>query len=230
MTTTKTEFELLIENLTMEDILYENKNMLLQDILSNLPKEVVNIIDTLSNEVIPPHFSKLLEGSSIDKLCDIYKIFGRFLTNMKCSSNPLELRKAKIISCIERELNKIDNPTTLVDKIIKNHFTKKTKNIDWVNEFVVGEEVLLFTGSYKKGIIKKINTKSVSVSMYAYDTIDDNNAWVNQTVGKTRLIWKPEITGSKVVYHHKNLKKRGEVNGAFDRYFLEGERSVDYGN
>jgi len=203
MTTTKTEFELLIENLTMEDILYGNKNMLLQHILSNLPKDIVNIIDTLSNEVIPPHFTTLLENSSLNKLCDILAMFSMRLTNIKCSRVSLTVRKEKIISVITEQLNNIDNPTTLVDKIIKDHFTKKTKNIDWVNEFVVGEEVLVWIGlSYKKGIIKKINTKSVDLSQYAYHT----------------------------VYRREDLKKRGEDDGAYDRYFLEGEWIIDYEN
>lgn len=225
MTNTKTEFDLLIKNMTMEDLF--DKNTLLQTYLSNLPQEVVNIIDTLSNEVIPPHFTELLKDSSVDKLCDILSLFSKKITNMKNSRIPLEKRKTTIISFITDEINKLDEPTTLVDKIIKDHFTKKTKNIEWLNEFVVGEEVLV---NYKKGKIEKINPKSVSVSMYTFDIINDDFAWNNQTFGTIRYIWKPEIRDTIVIHSREKLIKRGEDEGAFDRYFIEGERSVDYGN
>jgi len=189
-----------------------NKNTILQNTLYNLPKDIVNMIDYLSNEVIPPHFTKLLKDSSIDKLCDILKMFGKRLTNMKNSRIPIDTRRETIIIYITNELNKLDEPTTLVDKISKDHFNIKTKNIEWLKEFVVGEEVLVLEGDFFKGIIKKINPKSVSISMYDYDTIGARHPYGN------RHLWKPEILSTKIVYSRVKLFKRGQDRG-LDRYF-----------
>ena len=108
--------------------------------------------------------------------------------------------------------------------------TMSTKD-EWMTNFVIGEEVLI-AGKYMhnpniKGIIAKINKKSVSVKLFAYTEINDKHSCENRTYGYNKLIWETYTNNSKVIFNKNLIIKKGEQ---YDEEFIEGKRGYDYGN
>jgi hypothetical protein len=186
-----------------------------------------------------------LDNAGIDKLVSIYgEQFKRRLTNMKASSIPLEKRKNLIITKILECVVKSDD-NTLSQKIIDTYFPvkeKKEKPVPtWINDFVVGEEVMLkfapqdkqfsniYTKIHRKGKVLKINKKSISVGLFGYDDIDDMDAIKNQTYGFNKLVWLNFINGKMVVFNRNEIVKKGEM-AWIDEEFIVGKRRVDWGN
>lgn len=183
-----------------------------------------------------------LNTAGIDTMVSIYgNIFKRKISNMKASSIPLEKRRNLIITKILEALVKSDDDT-LSKKIIETYFAEKPKQekpvADWVTDFVVGEEVIITLAPqqqkrgmkiHRKGKIIKINKKSVSVELFAYNEIDDKNALNNQTYGYNKLVWASFTNDKMVIFARNMLVKRGD-NNRTDEEFVEGKRSVDYGN
>jgi hypothetical protein len=217
-------------------------------------EQIINVPAVVAPAVVAPavvdftteqnDFITKIESAGIDKLCEIYsKEFKKRLTNMKSNKIPLEKRKNIIVKCIMQEIVKGDT-IALQKKILDGYFaptpTKEKPNAEWVNDFVVGEDVLVMrcpqqnptTFSSKiqrKGKITKINKKSVSVSLYAYNETDDLRALQEQTHGRNRLVWCNFTNDTKVVFDRNDLQKKG-VYAYADKLFEEGERRVDYGN
>jgi hypothetical protein len=186
----------------------------------------------ISNDLL----MKKMETAGIDKLVSIYgEQFHRRLTNMKASSIPLEKRRSLIITKIMEQIAKSDDKAH-DKKIMDTYFAEKPKEekpiVEWLSNFAIGEEVIITNGPYKcphrKGIISKINKKSVSVKLFAYREIDDKNALLNQTYGYNKLIWKTYTDDSKVIFDKKSIVKKGEMSW-IDEEFIEGKRFVDYG-
>lgn len=189
--------------------------------------------DTACTTIMTQPLSLKLYSASIDTLIHIYqKEFGRRFSNMKCSSIPLEKRKKTIITGILKQVNTQD----LSRKIMTTYFEEPKKEKatpSWIQEFVVGDEVLVNVGTHWssskriKSVVTKINAKSVTVRLYAYRTIDDDNAFRNQTYGKDRLIWTELSTETKTLFSRHDLIKRGEYS-FYDNLFVEGEHDVDF--
>lgn len=173
-----------------------------------------------------------LETAGIDKMCLIYgEQFKRRITNMKSSRIPLEKRLSLIRGKIFQEVS--NNPDkSIAQKILDKYFQKKEvakKDASWVEDFTIGEEVLIFERRMKrKGVVKKINKTSVSVDLFHYSEIDDRYALENQTYGKNRLIWSSWTDKRQVIYSRDGIIKKGQET-YYDKEFLEGGRSVDYG-
>jgi hypothetical protein len=55
------------------------------------------------------------------------------------------------------------------------------------------------------------------------------NAIENQTLGYDRLVWDNFTNDSQVIYSKDNIVKKGQHKWG-DETFIEGKRSVDYGN
>jgi hypothetical protein len=174
-----------------------------------------------------------LEKCGIDKLCLIYKNeFKRRITNMKCSSIPLEKRKNTIVCAILEQLLKIGEDG-LYRSILDKYFAPKQKKVNdnsWVNDFNVNEEVVVYhDGIYRKAIVKKINKASVSVLLAMYREEDDLNAIKNQTYGTNKLIWGGWCLKTIPIKSRSRLYKKGD-GWKYDEHIIEGSRSVDYGN
>lgn len=182
-----------------------------------------------------------LDGAGIDKLVTIYgNEFKRRITNMKASSIPLEDRRKLITKKILEAVVTADDTVALSQKILDTYFVEKKreeKNVEWLNEFQVGEEILVYTpykdyhatNIWQLAVVNKINKKTISVSLYGYDEVHDNDAVRNQTYGNNRLIWNksPINQTKKVVSDRRSIIKKG---ANMDHRFTEGLRSVDYGN
>ena len=185
---------------------------------------------------------KKLDFAGIDTMVSIYgNIFKRKISNMKASSIPLEKRRNLIITKILEAVIKSDDEL-ISKKIIETYFAEKPKQekpvADWVTDFVVGEEVIITLAPqqqkrgmkiHRKGKIIKINKKSVSVELFAYNEIDDKNALKNQTYGYNKLVWASFTNDKMVIFTRNMLVKKGD-NNRTDEEFVEGKRSVDYGN
>jgi hypothetical protein len=155
---------------------------------------------------------------------------------MNNSRISLEERKNFITKLI---IKHCDENLTKYTAIMESEFqdtAKPVKNYDWVNDFTVGEEVIVRHFKSKKprtvtrdrkGIIRKIG-KTIQVELYNYFQIIDVNAIKNQTYGKHRLIWSDTFDEKITVYCRNALYKRGEYNH-IDALFEEGEKSCDYG-
>jgi len=194
--------------------------------------------DEDEDEILTASLEAKIRNAGIPTLVSIYKEqFNRRISNMNASSIPLEKRKSLIVGKI---LEKCD--TIEIKKIIMDtYFTKKEKeekDVSWLNNFVVGEEVLIMgakaQGKYsrtitRKGLIQKINKTSVSVRLFAYTEIDDMNAIENQTWGYNRLVWDNFTNDSQVIYSKDNIVKKGECKYR-DEELIEGKKMVDYGN
>ena len=115
---------------------------------------------------------------------------------------------------------------------INGRWVKKPteKNYEWLSNFVIGEEVLI-AGKYMhdpniKGIIAKINKKSVSVKLFAYTEGACIPAFENRDYGYKKLIWETYTNDSKVIFNKDLIIKKGEQ---YDAEFIEGKRGYDYG-
>lgn len=175
-----------------------------------------------------------LMEASINTLCGILrKEFNKGLTNMKSASIPLEKRKETIIKCILNECEKNEKDINL---ILAEHLNKKKikpdNNYEWINEFKVGDEILvdMRNGGWNtekvKAVVKKINTCGLSVNLFNYRRITDTDALQNQTFGKDRLIWTDLQTKTKVIQSRHRIIKKGEY---YDDMFNEGWVQVDFG-
>lgn len=174
-----------------------------------------------------------LNKAGIDMLVTIYKNeFKRKITNMKCSAIPLDKRKGLIIKNILEAIVKGDT-LALTDKIITTYFSKnteKTLSPEWINEFSLREEILVYNdGIYNKGFVYKINKKSISVRLFCYSEIDDMNAIVNQTYGTNKLKWWGLTNKTKIIFKRHHIIKKDERT-YMNELFEQGERRVDYGN
>lgn len=100
---------------------------------------------------------------------------------------------------------------------------------DWMNDFAVGEDVLVggggVSGFLHKGQVQKINKKSLSLKLYQYTMIADDEAKKNQTEGSIRLVWGDLIPYTYMVYRRADVYKRSQ---GYAKYFAEGKRYVDY--
>ena len=186
---------------------------------------------------------KKLDEAGIDKLVSIYgDKFKRRISNMKCSRIPLEERKNLIVKKILEQVVKSENEN-ISREILDTYFSEKEKkekeSPSWLNDYVVGEEVFILSaksqgrGRYvnRKAVISKINKKSLSVRLYGYNEIDDLNAIQNQTYGYNRLVWFGFTNDSQIMYDNRNIiKKEHLTSTGYDEEFIEGRRSVDYGN
>ena len=198
-------------------------------------KEVCNQGEMLDNKDLVEDVKSCLMKASIDTLCSMLrKEFKKGFTNMKCASIPLEKRKEVLVKSIlnECEKNEKDINLLVVEHLNKKKITSSDKNYEWINEFEVGEEIIVnvskgrWTFKKVKAVVKKINKCGISVNCYNYDTITDYAALRNQTIGKTRLIWTDLQTKTKVIQSRHNIYKRGEF---YDDMFNEGWVEVDYG-
>lgn len=174
---------------------------------------------------------KKLETAGIDKLISIYgEQFNNRFTNMKSSKIPLEKRRTLIITKIMEAVTKNE----IHNKIIDIYFAEKQKEEkpkdEWMSNFVIGEEVLI-AGKYtwnpnRKGIIAKINKKSVSIELFAYEESDFIPSFENRDYGYKKLIWGTHTDYKQVIYDKNLIIKKGEH---LDEEFIEGKRPVDYG-
>ncbi len=126
-------------------------------------------------------------------------------------------------------INELDERIRINGKWVKKPKDKKT-NDEWLSNFVVGEEVLI-SGKYSfdpniKGIIAKINKKSVSVKLFAYEEIVNEKDFENHAYGYNKLIWETYTNDSKVIFNKNKIIKKGEQ---YDEEFIEGKRGYDYG-
>ena len=139
------------------------------------PPAAAAAVDTPSDE-----YSTLvdsLHSAGIDKLVKILRNeFSRGLTNMKCCDIRLETRKNTIVAKILEHV-KIGDQDKLVASIMATYFAPKEKvppgEALWITSFSVGEIVLVhgcgeFRRIWQKGVVDKVNTTSVTVSLFQY--------------------------------------------------------------
>jgi hypothetical protein len=179
-----------------------------------------------------------LNGCGIDVLISILgDEFRRSITNMKSSSIPLERRKGLAIKTIMEFVAKGDS-IAISNRILETYFApKEPKNTEWLNDFVVGEEVISkyapqerpsLKNIYRKGIVSKINKKSLTIRLFAYKEIDDMDAIQNQTFGYNRLIWETRTNETQIIFDRMSIAKKGQET-YYDAHFVEGKRLVDWG-
>lgn len=177
-----------------------------------------------------------LQHAGLDTLISIFrKEFNKGFTNMKSSRIPLERRRMLIKNAILEEIEKQNVQETFCKKLLETYFAPPPSRVyetDWLSEFAVGEEVL-FNQAYRPcrlAVIEKINKKSLSVRLYGYTEIWDRRAMTNQTSGIDRLVWNKAVDdGKKTIFKRGDIIKRGQERH-YDEEFVEGQRSVDYGN
>lgn len=178
---------------------------------------------------------KKIEEAGIDVLVSIYgNEFKKRITNMKCSSIPLQKRKDLITSKILEEVLK-SNDEKLSKKLLDKYFApkqKQVKDVEWVKEFEVGEEVLVYRGlgmgGRRKAKIIKINDKSITIRYFDYCMINDLHAIQLQTYGTHRLIWGSLGEEKRVIKSRCDIYKKGQES-YYDPEFEEGKQSCDYG-
>lgn len=203
------------------------------------PKNIIFIIEDDNTEI---EFMKHLDDAGIPKMVSILgNEFKTRVSNIKCSSIPLEKRKELLKNTILSKCITID----IKQKIIDTYFTKKEvakKDISWLDDFTVGEEVLItnakkqnstlskccYSNIVRKAKIAKINKSSISVGLFAYTEKYDIDALQNQTYGSTKLIWNSFTNDSQIVYDRRDIIKKGECSWR-ENIFEEGEINVDYG-
>jgi hypothetical protein len=213
-----------------------------------LPQDCFNIVKDYMGIVSVPNpirfdqdiLIEQLNKCGIDKLCLIYgNEFKRRMTNMKCSSIPLEKRKNTIIGAILKQFLLIEENVkdSVYRCILDKYFApkqKKVKDNSWVNDFNVNEEVIVYHDEnnyrsiFRKAIVKKINKASVSVLLAMYREEDDLNAIKNQTYGYNKLIWGGWCLKTIPIKSRSRLHKKGDEK--YNSYINEGQRWVDYGN
>jgi len=199
------------------------------------PDEIWNIIKEYMIDTQKHILISNLHKSGINILISILKgQFKRGLTNMKSTSIPLEKRRNNIITTILKYSKKTD-----INNILKLYFTKKeeikeVKDFSWINNYSVGEELLCLTKEYgicwSKAIISQLNKNSITVNLYNYSEIPDYEVIKNQTWGEHRLIWNKFYKSKKIIYDKKYLIKQINFDDRKLKIFIEGTRSVDYGN
>ena len=77
-------------------------------------------------------------------------------------------------------------------------------------------------------MILKKNQSSLTVVLYLYNVISDDNAVINQTYGTDRLVWIAPYGQKKIIRSRDTIIKHGE-DPYYDMLFLEGKKNVDYG-
>lgn len=199
------------------------------------PDEIWDNIKEFMIEKPKHKLIKKLNKTGIDTLVKILKgQFKRGFSNMKSSSIPLEKRRNLIITTIL----KCSKPSN-IDDILKLYYaekdkTKIEKDCSWVNNYSVGEELLGRTGEYgiyfRKAKVVKINKSSITIGLYYYNQIDDDDAARNQTYGNHRLIWGNFINDKKIIYNKDQLIKQTDFKDWNKKIFIEGKKSCDYGN
>jgi len=194
-----------------------------------------DIWDNIKDFMIEKPKHKLIEklkDTGIDTLVKILRgQFKRGFTNMKSSSIPLEERRNLIITTILKCSKQSNNE----NDILKLYYAEKdNKECSWVNNYSIGEELLCRTGEYgirsRKAKVVKINKSSITVGLYYYNQINDDNACRNQTYGNHRLIWGNFINDKKIIYNERYLIKQNEFSQYELLQFIEGKKSCDYGN
>jgi hypothetical protein len=178
-----------------------------------------------------------LDSAGLDVMINILKnTFKSKVSNMKDTRIPLEKRRNLLIKIILENIVR-STDVTLSKKILDTYFQKKVsikRDVSWINDFVVGEIVLVRRSDGRNGFLKakivKINKTTLSVKMYHYTTITDKDALINQTYGTDRLIWGDCLGEIKNCYSSSRIIKLGQGNGALDDQFIEGKCRVDYGN
>jgi hypothetical protein len=96
---------------------------------------------------------------------------------------------------------------------------KQNEFKSWTKDLNVDDEVIVYRDFWRKGVVKKINQTSVSVVLYMFDEVDDDNYTTYKKLVWTRL-------GDEVVEikHNKSsamgtiIYKKGEKK-YMDRYF-----------
>jgi hypothetical protein len=208
--------------------------------LNHVAKGLSSVLSTPVREEQPKYYN--FEELGIDSLISILALWNRKVTNMKSSSIPLEKRKTTIISAIRKVIK--EKPDHLKFVSIAGYFKSKekpkAKEID-VNllKYNIGDEVLYDDGRYRckwiLGKVVKFNTKSLTIQLDSYRTIDDLNAIQNQTYGEHKLIWnhcfgekKVVITDPTKIYSKQDCLDRKHLH--YLQYFEEGRERCDYGN
>ena len=180
------------------------------------------------------------EELGIDPLVDILALWNMRLTNMKASSIPIEKRKKIIIETIRKMIR--TKPDHLKFVSIAAYFKpkeKKEKDID-INllKYNIGDEVLYNDSKYRtKWVLAKVvkfNTKSLTIQLDTYRTIEDLKAMQDQTFGTDRLLWNYDFTGRKVVIlDTKNIYSKEDCISRDRKYILkhfeEGSYEIDWG-
>ncbi len=190
----------------------------------SVPVEIISYVSILTEK---------LHNSGIDVLAKILKQeFNCHITNLKNTRVPLEKRREVAINALlsSRALN---NNESKAKNILQTYFAPKPKiikNNDWLNKFNVGEEVLVYLNYIlRKGRISKINKQSLTIDLYGYSVITDLDAMKNQTYGTNKLVWNDTIDKTIIRHNDNDIVQKGECE-YLDKLFVEGERSVDYGN
>lgn len=224
--------------------------------LSMLPIEIMDKIVLMSKDIVVCEVLKkkisnyayenviknilieLIKKAGIDTLHLIckeqfdFKIKRQFLKNTRI---PIEKRREFIINGLSKKIQASN--IEKIKKTIEKYFPKKEKKIktetdvNWLNDFQLGEEVLIrqkyFHQPHLKGYIHKINKKSVTVNLFKYKE-KENTKKSCQDYTYYRLIWEPEIDKKVVIFSRDNLIKKGECV-SYDKEFIEGEYSIDWG-
>jgi hypothetical protein len=98
---------------------------------------------------------------------------------------------------------------------------KQEKDLKWLKDFVVGEEVIVDTNytcyskrnPHRKGIITRIG-KTISVNIIDFDDVGIRNP--HQMYFTNKIIYKQNIRKSTIVRERNAIHKRGEKH---DEYF-----------
>ena len=144
-----------------------------------------------------------IEKAGIKKLTMISKdVFSIKVRHAKCSAadrkrKVLEILLKKIEKCNQLELENID----------EIYFPKK---LDWVNNFSVNEEVLVLLRYHPliKGVVHKINKKTIQVRTYDYKITENLMTWT--TIENHARVMRSELSLIKRGEGHDILFERGE--------------------
>ena len=124
---------------------------------------------------------------------------------------------------IQTPYTKRNGKTVILVEVCDDIKIKKEKpKVEWVNEFEIGEEVLVhIEGKYIKSVVKKINKTSVSVNLYDYNIIYCYD-------GCNRLIWLDITNEVKTKFSREGIIKKGQEEYNRDNSFIEGSYRTDY--
>jgi hypothetical protein len=176
------------------------------------PDEVWELI----KEFLITHRSMLLhkmKKMGLSPMCNIYeKYFHSKLSRVNSRRIELEDKKKQIKGCI---IERCDEDPTKYAEIMENEFQVKPKkpraekNYDWLQDFAVGEEVVVRKIENKslvchlrknvKGVVRKIG-KTIQVELYQYRWIEGKYTVLETFGEKVNVYRRDNIFHSQFVY------------------------------
>ena len=187
-----------------------------------LPKEILSIIKSyLLLDKDRLNILKQLAECSVTKLLQCFKFEPKQVKIIKDKKINILNRKKIILKILLNHCRCHINKNEIQSKLIIIH-KNKIENLEWRNEYIVGEQVLCYDmivyenrkrSLQRKGVVVKIGLKSVSIRFYKFRILPKNNRdfypveWLQEFECHSRLLFqKTFIQKYDPYYHHLFLE------------------------